>query len=77
MPILARWPITYTYDVADMVVTLIFVNVKYRKHLLSQRIVCGCKISKIYITLIHIEINNIFILDTINIEEINNMNRNR
>ena len=38
---------------------------------------CVCTISKTYITLIHIEINNILILNTINIKEINNMNRNR
>ena len=46
------------FVVPDMVLTLSFVNVKSRKYLLSQRIVCGCTVNKTYITLIYLEINN-------------------
>ena len=58
-----------------MVLTLKFVNVKSRKYLLTRRIVCGCTVNKTYITLIHPEINNMWILDTIDIKATNNMNR--
>ena len=60
-----------------MVLTLTFVNVKSRKYIFfSNNCVCGYTVNKTYITLIHLEINNTWILDTINIKEINNMNRN-
>ena len=39
------------FVVPDMILTLAFVNVKSRKYLLSQRIVCGCTVSKTYFLL--------------------------
>ena len=39
------------FVVPDMVLTLTFVNVKSKKYLLSQRIVCGCTINKTYFLL--------------------------
>ena len=54
------------FAVLDMILTLASVNVKFRKYLLSRRIVCGCTISQTYITLIHLERNNTWVLDTTN-----------
>ena len=54
------------YVVPNMVLTLTFVNVKSRKYLLSQRTACGCIVSQTYITLINLESNNTWILDTTN-----------
>ena len=49
------------FAVPNMVLTLTFVNVKSINYLLSRRIVCGCTVSKTYITLIHLKINNTWI----------------
>ena len=54
------------FAILDTVLTLAFVNVKSRKYLLSQRIVCGCTINQTFITLIQLESNNTWILDTTN-----------
>ena len=51
------------FTIPDMVFTLAFVIVKSRKYLLSRRIVCGCTVNNTYITLIHLEIDNKWILD--------------
>ena len=54
------------FAVLYMILTLASVNVKFRKYLLSRRIVCGCTVSQTYITLIHLESNNTWVLDTTN-----------
>ena len=44
------------FVVPEMVLTLIFVIIKLNKYIFSRSIVCGCAISKTYITFIHLEI---------------------
>ena len=47
------------FVVSDMVFTLTFINVKPRPFFISKNCVCGYIVNKTYITLIHLEINNI------------------